>query len=98
MLARQQVCGRGLLSTVLNFYYSTMASGGEGEGVNLPAGASLGFDSETGEKFTFFFGRDCVFSQWYGAEFRVEEVDYSCAEHYMMHQKASQCSRLNLYL
>jgi predicted NAD-dependent protein-ADP-ribosyltransferase YbiA (DUF1768 family) len=53
------------------------------------AGATVG-SSKTGEKFTFFFGRDCVFSQWYPAEFEVDGVEYNCAEQYMMHQKAGE--------
>ncbi len=44
----------------------------------------------TGETFTFFFGKDCVFSQWHSAEFRVDGQEYSCAEQYMMHQKAGE--------
>lgn len=46
--------------------------------------------SKTGETFTFFFGRDCAFSQWHSAEFRVADVEYNCAEQYMMHQKAGK--------
>lgn len=61
-----------------------MASGGASiEGVKVGS-------SKTGEKFSFFFGRDCVFSQWYGVEFKVDGVDYNCAEQYMMHQKAGE--------
>ncbi len=42
----------------------------------------------TREKFTFFFGRDTVFSQWHRTAFTVDGVQYGCAEQYMMHQKA----------
>lgn len=51
-------------------------------------------NDKTGETFTFFFGKECVFSQWHPAEFRVNEVEYNCAEQYMMHQKAGKCVRL----
>ena len=44
--------------------------------------------SDTGEKFTFFFGKDSPFSQWHPAHFVVDDVTYNCAEQYMMHQKA----------
>lgn len=47
-------------------------------------------NEKTGETFTFFFGKDCVFSQWHSAEFRVDGVEYNCAEQYMMHQKAGE--------
>lgn len=46
--------------------------------------------SKTKEKFTFFFGKDCVFSQWHSVDFRVGDVEYNCAEQYMMHQKAGK--------
>ena len=46
--------------------------------------------SRSDEKFSLFFDRDCVFSQWYSAEFKVNGVDYNCAEQYMMHQKAGE--------
>lgn len=39
-------------------------------------------------KFTFFWRKDSPFSQWHPAEFTVNEVEYNCAEQYMMHQKA----------
>jgi ribA/ribD-fused uncharacterized protein len=39
------------------------------------------------EKFTLFFKRT-VFSQWYPSKFTVDGVEYSCAEQYMMAQKA----------
>ena len=42
----------------------------------------------SGEKFTFFFGKDSPFSQWHPARFEVDGVTYNCAEQYMMHQKA----------
>lgn len=44
--------------------------------------------SDSGEKFTFFFGKDSPFSQWHPAKFEVDGVSYNCAEQYMMHQKA----------
>ena len=50
--------------------------------------------AETLERFTFFFGRDCVFSQWHHAVFTVKGVQYNCAEQYMMHQKAGKLRKL----
>ena len=44
--------------------------------------------SHSGEKFTFFFGKDSPFSQWHPARFEVDGVTYNCAEQYMMHRKA----------
>ena len=44
--------------------------------------------SDSGEKFTFFFGKDSPFSQWHPAQFKVDTITYNCAEQYMMHQKA----------
>ena len=67
------------------------------EAPKLP-GVIVGFDRKTGENFTFFFGRDTVFSQWHSASFKVDGVEYGCAEQYMMHQKAGQekpSTRLN---
>ena len=46
-----------------------------------------GGNKVTGEKFTFFFTADAVFSQWHRAEFLVDGQVYNCAEQYMMHQK-----------
>ena len=43
---------------------------------------------DSGERFTFFFGKDSPFSQWHPAQFEVDGVTYNCAEQYMMHQKA----------
>lgn len=47
-----------------------------------------GVNDRTGEKFTFFFTADAVFSQWHQVEFSVDGQVYNCAEQYMMHQKA----------
>jgi len=38
------------------------------------------------EQFTFFW--DGPFSQWYPSYFELEEIEYNCAEQYMMAQKA----------
>lgn len=46
--------------------------------------------SETSEKFTFFFGAESPFSQWHPATFTVDDVEYNCAEQYMMHRKAGK--------
>eukprot|EP00118_Oscarella_pearsei_P025591 m.308427 g.308427 ORF g.308427 m.308427 type:complete len:170 (+) comp43976_c0_seq1:60-569(+) len=40
------------------------------------------------EKFTFFWKSASPFSQWHPARFTVKDVEYNCAEQYMMHQKA----------
>ncbi|KAK6188310.1 hypothetical protein SNE40_004511 [Patella caerulea] len=40
------------------------------------------------EKFHFFWQSHSVFSQWYPAGFSVNNINYSSAEQYMMHQKA----------
>ena len=42
--------------------------------------------SNTSEKFTPFYGG--VFSQWYPSPMVIDGVKYSCAEQYMMAQKA----------
>ena len=41
-------------------------------------------------KFTFFYTAASPFSQFYFANFKVDGVDYTCAEQYMMHQKAGE--------
>ena len=41
-------------------------------------------------KFTFFYTAASPFSQFYFANFKVDSVDYTCAEQYMMHQKAGK--------
>lgn len=41
------------------------------------------------EQFTFFFRKGSPFSQWHPAEFTVDGVQFSCAEQFMMYQKAS---------
>lgn len=38
------------------------------------------------EKYVFFWGG--LYSQWYSSTFVVDDVEYSSAEQYMMHQKA----------
>lgn len=50
-------------------------------------------DMEERKKFTFFFGannENGVFSQFYITKFQVDGVWFSCAEQYMMYQKASE--------
>lgn len=37
-------------------------------------------------RFGLFYGG--IFSQWYGCRFKVDGVEYNCAEQYMMAQKA----------
>lgn len=40
------------------------------------------------DKFEYFWQKESVFSQWYPSKFVVDGVEYSCAEQYMMQQKA----------
>jgi len=42
----------------------------------------------TYDRFTFFWQRFSVFSQWHPAVFRIAGVTYNCAEQYMMAAKA----------
>jgi predicted NAD-dependent protein-ADP-ribosyltransferase YbiA (DUF1768 family) len=42
------------------------------------------------EKFAFFYGTESPFSQFHPCKFIVDGVTYSCAEQYMMHQKAGE--------
>lgn len=38
--------------------------------------------------YEYFWKSDSVFSQWYPCKFTVDEITYTSAEQYMMHQKA----------
>jgi ribA/ribD-fused uncharacterized protein len=40
------------------------------------------------EKYTFFYGSDEVFSNWYPSPFTVGGVIFPTSEHWMMHKKA----------
>ncbi|MGG1651864.1 NADAR family protein [Paenibacillus sp. NRS-1780] len=40
------------------------------------------------EKFTFFYRSQSPFSQWYPSVFIVDELEFNCAEQYMMFKKA----------
>ena len=60
------------------------------EAVKVVAKTVVRTYDRSGETFTFFFGKECVFSQWHSAEFKVDGVEYNCAEQYMMHQKAGE--------
>lgn len=40
------------------------------------------------EQFTFFWSNKSPFSNWYRAEFEVENIRFNCSEQYMMYQKA----------
>ncbi len=40
------------------------------------------------ETFTFFYSNKSPFSQWHKADFKIDGIQYNCAEQYMMHQKA----------
>ena len=42
------------------------------------------------EKFFFFWRSKSPFSQWHEAEFVVDDVEFNCAEQYMMYRKASE--------
>ena len=53
-------------------------------------GGSDGEESTGKERFTFFWGNASPFSQWHPAPFKLDDVEYNCAEQYMMHQKASK--------
>ena len=39
------------------------------------------------EKFHLFYGG--ILSQWYPCKFKIDDVEYNCAEQYMMYRKAS---------
>ena len=68
--------------------WAIMAEGGSEIGVDPKLVVRT--NDKTGETFTFFFGKDCTFSQWHSCEFKVDDVEYNCAEQYMMHQKAGK--------
>ena len=40
------------------------------------------------DDFKFFSQSSSIFSHWYRAKFTVDDVQYNCAEQYMMQQKA----------
>lgn len=40
------------------------------------------------EQLTFFWSNKSPFSNWYRAEFEVENIRFNCSEQYMMYQKA----------
>ncbi|MFK4473068.1 ribA/ribD-fused uncharacterized protein [Paenibacillus sp. RC73] len=40
------------------------------------------------EKFTFFYRSQSPFSQWYPSVFTVNELEFNCAEQFMMFKKA----------
>lgn len=40
--------------------------------------------------YVYFWKRHSVFSQWYLCKFTVDDITYSSAEQYMMHQKAGK--------
>ena len=42
------------------------------------------------EKFFFFWKSKSPFSQWHKADFVVDDVEFNCAEQYMMYRKASE--------
>ncbi|KAK3097614.1 hypothetical protein FSP39_011425 [Pinctada imbricata] len=44
--------------------------------------------SMNGEEYEFFWGNNSVFSQWYRCVMIIDGIRYSCAEQYMMYQKA----------
>ena len=45
---------------------------------------------ESGEKFTFFTDKESIFSQWHPVRFKVDGIEFNCAEQFMMYQKASE--------
>lgn len=48
------------------------------------------------EKFFFFWKSKSPFSQWHTAEFVVDDVEFNCAEQYMMYRKASELSVVSM--
>ena len=54
----------------------------------LPEGKGTKAKSE--EKYTFFYGNKSPFSQFHPCKFIIDGTSYSCAEQYMMHQKAGE--------
>ena len=42
------------------------------------------------EKFFFFWKNKSPFSQWHEAVFVLDDVEFNCAEQYMMYRKASK--------
>ena len=63
------------------------------------------FDSDDNLDFLFFWGhtertdyvtKACL-SQWYESEFKVNEITYFTAEHYMMAEKAKLFNEMNIY-
>jgi len=54
-------------------------------------------DTDESEKYTFFWQAESPFSQWYGCIFTVDDIEYNCAEQYMMHQKACEWPSLYFY-
>jgi ribA/ribD-fused uncharacterized protein len=40
------------------------------------------------ERFTFFYRTASPFSQWHPSEFTINDVQFNCAEQYMMYSKA----------
>lgn len=40
--------------------------------------------------YEYFWQRHSVFSQWYPCKFTVDDIPYTSAEQYMMHQKAGK--------
>jgi len=42
------------------------------------------------EGYTLFWRMQSPFSQWHPATFTIDDIDYNCAEQYMMYQKASK--------
>ncbi len=45
-------------------------------------------ENQTNNTYTFFWGSDLPFSQFYPARFVIDNVAYNCTEQFMMHQKA----------
>ncbi len=40
------------------------------------------------KKYTFFWGINSLFSQFYPVDFIIDNIKYNCAEQFMMHKKA----------
>lgn len=50
------------------------------------------------EKYTLFYSIKSPFSQFHPTKFTVGDMVYSCAEQYMMHQKAGCYKQISFYI
>ena len=52
---------------------------------------------EANEKYKYFWRKDSAFSQWHESYFHYEGIQFSSAEQFMMHQKASKHIKESLH-